>query len=293
MTGEKKYIEIGPFVNWMQMQRVPKHKISYIEHGDSENPNVIVCAHGLTRNAHDFDKLAGALKDKFRIIAISYPGRGDSDYFANKKHYNYQVYVKESLLFLKKMGIDRPIWIGTSMGGLIGMAMASLKKDIFKAMILNDIGPYMRAEVLVKIRKYAGQSTSFESFSRAKEHLKLIYAGFGILDEEDWDDMTKHSFEVREEGRYYMRYDPEIIGGIQVKAEAPKDVNLWAMWKKISCPLMVVHGIKSDILELSTVNEMKKTKDFHLHTVHYAGHAPALVTEDQIEAIKTWVNQVL
>jgi pimeloyl-ACP methyl ester carboxylesterase len=291
MVYQKKQIEIGPFINWLQVQRIPKHRLSYLEYGNPRNKNVIVCAHGLTRNAHDFDKVASHLKDKFRVISISYPGRGNSDYFINKKHYNYQVYIKDSFIFLKKLGIQNPIWLGTSMGGLIGMAMASLKPKIFKGLILNDIGPSLRGNVLAKIRKYAAIDSSFENFEAAKSHLKVIYSQFGIHKEEDWDYMTEHSFNIEEDGKFYMNYDPEIVHGMQVNQAKPKDVNLWSVWNKIICPLMVVHGAKSDILDQTLIEKMKQTKNFHLHTVNYAGHAPALVTEDQIQAIKSWVEK--
>jgi len=284
-------IEIKPYINWLQFQRIARHRISYLEYGDPDNSNVIICAHGLTRNAHDFDKIAAVLQTSFRVISISYPGRGESDYFTNKNHYNYQVYVKDTLFFFKHLNIHKPLWLGTSMGGLIGMSIAARRPQVFKGLILNDIGPFIPGSTLVRISKYAEQTPSFNDLTTAKQHLKMIYAQFGVVSEEDWDYMTKHSVKLNTEGQYQMVYDPALIRGMQVNSNNPKDVKIWPLWHRISCPLMVVHGAKSDILQPDTIEEMKRTKNFELYTVDYAGHAPALMSHDQIEPIRLWLER--
>ncbi len=288
----QKTIQIGPYINWFGFTYVPKHKIAYLEFGDPNNKNVIVCAHGLTRNSHDFDKIAGELSKNFRVIAIDYPGRGNSDYFAKPSNYNYRVYLKDTLLFLKTLGIKECIWLGTSMGGIIGMALASKYKKLFKALIINDVGPFISSAPLVKIGNYAGQKKLFSSIEECKEHLKLIYAPFGINDEEVWDYMTKYSFHLTEEGKFAMSYDPAIVGGMNAKSSSPKDVNLWPIWNKVSCKILIVHGAKSEILEQSTIDQMKKTKNFDLYVVDYAGHAPSLMSPDQISYVASWVNSL-
>ncbi|WP_367363970.1 alpha/beta fold hydrolase [Candidatus Tisiphia endosymbiont of Nedyus quadrimaculatus] len=286
----QKFIQVGPYINWLGSQYIPAHKIAYLEFGDPNNENVIICAHGLTRNAHDFDKIAMALSDNFRVIAIDYPGRGDSDVFKTKKHYNYQVYVKDTVLFLKKLAINNCIWLGTSMGGIIGYVLASKYKELIKAMIINDVGPFIPAAPLVKIGQYAGQTPSFVDLVSAKQHLKLIYSQFGISSEEDWDHLTKYSFIKIQDGKYKMNYDPGIIQGMNANADKPKNVDIWTIWNKIVCKLLVIHGAKSEILQQDTIDKMKKTKDFDLFVVDYAGHTPSLMTDDQISYIKSWVN---
>lgn len=290
-THRELSISIEPYINWFKLQRIPRHKISYLEFGDPNNNNVIICAHGLTRNAHDFDKLAKALTHSFRVIAINYPGRGDSDYFDNKWHYNYHVYTKDTLLFLKKLSIKNPIWLGTSMGGLIGMILASKYQKIFKGMILNDIGPHMPISTISRIEKYARQTILFDNLNDAKKHLKMIYSQFGINTEEDWDYITKHSFILNKSGKYQMNYDSSVVNGVKTNSKS-KDINIWSIWHKILCPLLVIHGAKSDILLQSTIDKMKKTKNFDLYTVNEAGHAPALLGLDQIEAVNKWLNKV-
>jgi pimeloyl-ACP methyl ester carboxylesterase len=288
----KKFIKINPYTNWLKLQHIPEHSLSYLEFGNPNNQNVIICAHGLTRNAYDFVKIGCSLSSDFRIISISYPGRGDSDYFKNKEHYNYQVYMQDTLLVMELLGIHNPIWLGTSMGGIIGMALASKYTDIFKAMILNDIGPFMPAEILLKIVKYAAQIAKFDDLISAKQHLKIIYSQFGITDEKDWDHLVKHSFTLGKDGKYVMNYDPMIVHGVEIDPTKVKDVDIWSIWNKIKCPLLVIHGALSNILQKSTLEQMRKTRNFDLYTIDYAGHAPALTTKDQISAISSWLKKL-
>ncbi len=286
----QKFIQVEPYINWLALQYIPAHKLAYLEFGNPNNKNVIVCGHGLTRNAHDFDKIAIALSDSFRIIAIDYPGRGNSDIFKTKKYYNYQVYVKDTIFLLKKLAINNCIWIGTSMGGIIGYVLASKYKKLIKAMVINDIGPFIPSALLVKIGQYASQNLSFIDLVSAKQHLKIIYSQFGINSEQDWNHLTKHSFVKRQDGKYHMNYDYAIVQGMNANSNKLKNVDIWTIWNKITCKLLIIHGGKSEILQKPIIEKMKKSKDFDLFTVDYAGHAPSLMNNDQINYIKSWLD---
>jgi pimeloyl-ACP methyl ester carboxylesterase len=287
----QKFITIDSYINFMPMQFIPAHKISYLEFG-SQNEQAIICAHGLTRNAHDFDKIAKALSERYRVISIDYPGRGNSDYFENKNHYNYAVYVKDTIRILESLNIKQPIWLGTSMGGIIGMIMAAKFPNLFKGLILNDIGPSMPVSTVNKISNYARQRPYFNNLSDAKTHLQLIYSPFGIKSEEDWDDMTRHSFVKNENNQYQMNYDPEIVRGVNSTIPKKKqNIEIWHLWNKIRCPVLVIHGEKSNILLPETIEQMQKTKQFDLHNLKDVGHAPALVGEEEIELIKEWTER--
>ena len=289
---QKKLIKLGSYTNWFKLQYIPSHTISYLEFGNPTSTNVVICAHGLTRNAYDFVKLATSLEDSFKVISISYPGRGDSDYFENKKHYNYQVYIKDTLLFINKLGIKNPIWLGTSMGGIIGMVLASKYPKMLKGLILNDVGPFISGTSLAKIGKYASQRPYFNNLNEAKQHLKMIYGQFGITNEDDWDHLTKFSFVLNGENKYQMSYDPSIIYGMRSSPLNVQDVNLWAIWQKVLCPLLVIRGRNSEILQNTTVEKMKESRNFDFYEVEDAGHAPALMAENQINVVKSWLSNL-
>ncbi len=288
----QKFVRIKPYINWFASQYIPAHNIAYLEFGNPNNKNIIICAHGLTRNSHDFDKIAQILSKNFRVIALDYPGRGVSDSFKTKEHYNYQVYVKETVLFLKKLAINNCIWLGTSMGGIIGMVLASKYPNLIRAMILNDIGPFISSKSLIRIGQYASQVPSFIDLTSAKQHLQLIYSQFGISNEEDWDHLTKYSFIKNQDGKYIMNYDPNIVHAMKANSNSLKDVDLWRIWHKIICKLLVIRGAKSDILSQNTIDEMQKTKNFDLYIVEYVGHAPSLMNDDQINYLESWLDKI-
>ncbi|MCC8468206.1 MAG: alpha/beta hydrolase [Rickettsia endosymbiont of Eriopis connexa] len=284
-------IKIGPYINLLPIQYIPKHKISYVEFGDPKNKNIIICAHGLTRNAHDFDKIAKELSKNYRVISINYPGRSDSENFKKANHYNYTTYIKDTLFFFKRLNIKKPIWLGTSMGGIIGMVLASKYKNIFKALILNDIGAFIDVAPLIKIGGYAKKTIFLDDLASAKEHLKLIYAQIGIKEEEDWDYLTKYSVISTFGGKYKMNYDPAITKGMKNASNQEEDVKLWSVWNKIKCRILVIHGMKSQILTKSTVKKMKETKTFDLYEIKYAGHTPSLMNPEEINYVKSWLEK--
>ncbi|AGJ01911.1 alpha/beta fold hydrolase [Rickettsia prowazekii] len=283
-------IKIGPYINLLPLQYIPQHKISYVEFGDPKIKIIILCAHGLTRNAHDFDKIAKELCKNYRVISINYPGRSDSENFKKPHHYNYTTYIKDTLLFLKRLNIKNPIWLGTSMGGIIGMVLASKYKNIFKALILNDIGAFIDAAPLIKIGDHAKKIILLDDLASAKKHLKLIYAQIGIKNEEDWDYLTKYSVISTFGGKYKMNYDPAITKGMK-NANNQEDVKLWSVWNKIKCRILVIHGMKSQILTKSTIQKMKKTNTFDLYEIKYAGHAPSLMNDEEINYIESWLEK--
>lgn len=187
--------------------------------------------------------------------------------------------------------LKKPIWLGTSMGGIIGMVLASKFKNIFKGLILNDIGAFIDSAPLVKIAAYAKKTVILDDLESAKEHLKLIYGQSGIKNEEDWDYLTKYSVISTFGGKYKMNYDPAITKGIR-NVKSQKDVDLWSVWNKIKCKILLIHGIKSQVLTKSTVEKMQKTKYFDLYEIKYAGHTPSLTNSNEIEHIKSWLEKL-
>lgn len=289
MSGNRHSITIPAYWNFMKLQRIPEHKISYLEWGDPNNDKVVVCVHGLTRNSYDFEDLGTLLAQDYRVISIDMPGRGSSDWFANKNHYNYPAYIKDLVLFIKAMKLPSVYWVGTSMGGLLGMCLATYYPKYIKAMVINDVGPEIPNRTLDRIRKYTGKEAVFDSFEEGQQFMKVIFKYCGVKDEVHWKRLAETSLMQGNDGKYRLNYDT----GVSEKAtrkNRPEMLDLWYLWKKVNCPVLLIHGAKSDILLSSTIEKMRRYREFDLHVVEEAGHAPALVYERDLEVIKEWLN---
>jgi pimeloyl-ACP methyl ester carboxylesterase len=270
---------------------VPEHKLAFLD-WNSESSNTVICVHGLIANAHDFDYLAEKLSLEFRVISIDIAGRGSSDYFDNQLLYTYPVYIADTLVLLESLGIDTIHWIGTSMGGIMGMIMASSYPHMIRSLVLNDIGPEIPGNALAKIRKYVGIDISFPNITAAKKHIQMLYKNFGVLDDEHWDHLVQHTITQQSNGMYKLNYDTKIAETFVVNMENPEDVEFWDIWHKIICPTLLIHGIDSDILLQSTVDKMSLMHSMNLYKIHDAGHAPALVEDDDIDHIYDWLQNI-
>ena len=268
---------------------VPEHKLAFLDWNGSAS-DTVVCMHGLISNAHDFDYLAEKLAENFRIISIDMPGRGDSDWFEDKSLYQYPVYIADIFALLKSLGIKEVDWIGTSMGGVAGMAIAADHSHIIKSLILNDIGPEIPGKALAKMRKYVGMSPAFPNFTAAKKHLQMIYKNFGVVDDAHWEHLTEHTTFIDDTGAYRLKYDPQIAQTFTVDVDNPEDIVFWDIWDKITCPTLLIHGIESDILLQSTVDKMSSRHNMDLYKMHDAGHAPALFDSEEIDYIYEWLK---
>lgn len=292
----RKSASIGPYFSFLKLQLIPKHNLSYLEYGDSTNPEVVICLHGLTRNAADFDHLAIELSKNFRVISVDLPGRGCSDWLKNKKHYNYYTYIKDIVLLLKKLNINSVHWVGSSMGGIMGMAMATYYKKYIKTLIINDVGPELPRSTINRISKAVSRYPVFETIAEGKEYAKRAFRNFGITREEDWDHITENSTRLCSDNKYRLSYDVNVIEGTSAKEKSSggnEMVDLWYLWRKIECPVMLIHGTKSDILLPETIEKMKKKRGFFLHQIENAGHTPALVYKEDISVIHNWLNEFL
>jgi pimeloyl-ACP methyl ester carboxylesterase len=240
-------VNIPTYHNWRTLQLVKSHNLAYVEWGSPEN-EVLICCHALIRNSRDFDKIAEALSSKFRVICFDVAGRGESDWLEDENCYNYDTYINDSLLLLNALSIKSCHWLGTSMGGLIGMTLASLHPYLIKSLILNDIGPLLPNNSLTKITKYVAYDPEFNNMDEAKLHFKKIYASFGITTEEVWDHLTYYSIKKMPNDKYKMAYDPKISKSLNKYMNNSQDVDLWYIWHSIICTVLVLRGELSDIL---------------------------------------------
>lgn len=265
-------------------------EIAWLEWGDPK-ARPVVCAHGLTRNAHDFDALAAALADAGAfVLAVDVPGRGRSGRLSDPTDYAVPVYARLLNAWLAALGLGRRVaWVGTSMGGLIGMALAAGEAAPIDRLVLNDIGPFIPKAALELIAAYAGTDPRFASLDDLEAHLRLIHAPFGPLSDDQWRHLATHSGVEGEDGLWRLRYDPAIRA--PMRAGEIADVDLWPLYDAISCPTLVLRGAESTLLLPETAQAMtERGPKAELATIEGTGHAPALMAEDQIGAVRTFLG---
>lgn len=270
---------------------IPRHRIAYTEWGDPNNDRILMCVHGLTRNARDFDFLAQALSPYYRVICIDVAGRGRSEWLSDSRLYNYGTYINDILCLFQHLNIERVDWVGTSMGGLIGMIMSAEYPHLIGKMVLNDIGPFVSKEPLKRIARYISTTPEFADLEQAEKHLRTKLAPFGISKDEHWRYITLHSVISRQDGSLILAYDPlvskEFIGA---SIDNIKDIDLWPVWEKITISPLIIRGGESDILTKDVANKMLASKqDSKLVEFSGIGHAPALMDDYQINTIKEWL----
>ena len=264
------------------------YRIHYLDWGTAELQPVI-CAHGLTRNAHDFDFLAHSIIDQHKVIAIDFPGRGLSDWLDDKNSYIIPTYLGVIENLLDELKISSYNWLGTSMGGLIGIILATLHSNKLNHLIINDVGPEVPSDAAARISDYLSTIQEFETITEFEHHIRDIYAPFGKLTDQQWQHLAAHSHAVNKQGKFISNYDPDIA--IPFQQTANQKADLWDLWQTISVPVYLIHGENSDILIPSIIKKMKDLQpDLKSRLIKNVGHAPALMNQEQIQTIKHWLN---
>ncbi|MEM6903712.1 MAG: alpha/beta hydrolase, partial [Pseudomonadota bacterium] len=216
----------------------------------------VICVHGLTRNGRDFDSLAVALADRGRrVICPDVAGRGESDWLNDHAEYSNPHYGQHLMMMLGKLELTQVDWIGTSMGGLIGMGIAALGPVPIQRLIINDVGPVVTASSLNRIGDYVGRDLFFQTVKDLEKYLRIIHAPFGNLSDSQWAHLAKHSSRPDGDG-FRLAYDPAIAKAFEQKFEV--DMELWAIWDVIKSPTMVIRGAVSDLLTADVAREMTK-----------------------------------
>lgn len=266
------------------------YRMAYTEWGDPKNPEVVVCVHGLTRNGRDFDTLAQALAGSYRVICPDVVGRGRSDWLKDPAGYGFPQYVADMLVLIARLDVEKVRWVGTSMGGLIGMFIASLDQSPISQLVLNDVGPEISAESLRRIGEYVGRAPSFASIDEAQAYLSQVNAPFGALSAVQWRHLTEHSVVRRDDGRWHMRYDPG-IGQPFRQTMIYGDINLWPVYEQIRCPVLLTRGADSDLLIPATAEAMTQ-RGPAARRVDFAGvgHAPTFMDAVQIGELRTFLK---
>jgi pimeloyl-ACP methyl ester carboxylesterase len=254
---------------------------------------VIICVHGLTRNAHDFDFVARALAQDYRIMSLDMPGRGQSEPLKDSTLYNTVTYMADCMAFMDNFHLRTVNWLGTSMGGIVGMMIAAMHQGRIKRLVLNDVGAFIPKKGLERIMAYVSKApTHFASRAEAEETCRSMYAAFGIEREEEWQHLFRHSFWEQEDGSVSLAFDPRILDPIRADTKnftEVQDVNLGELWKSIHIPCLILRGGDSDLLERETVSAMRSS-NVRATSTEFAGvgHAPALLNDEQVGTISKW-----
>ncbi len=266
------------------------HRIACTEHGE-EGGAPVVCVHGLTRNGRDFDKLGAALAaDGRHVLCPDIVGRGQSDWLPRPELYTYPQYLADMTVVLGRFNGAPVDWIGTSMGGLIGLMLAAQPHAPIRRLVLNDIGPFIPKSALERLAAYVGTDPHVATLAELEHYLRRIHAPFGITQDDDWAALARHSARPLPEGGYALAYDPAI--GNALRTSPPTDLDLWAIWDTVPCPVLLLRGEHSDLLAPETADRMIRTGPRAvLHTVPHCGHAPALMDAETINRIRTFLTE--
>lgn len=263
--------------------------MAYLEWGDARNRDVLVCVHGLTRTARDFDELARALCGQFRVVCPDVVGRGDSDRLADPALYALPQYMADMVTLIARLDVEAVYWVGTSMGGLIGMALAAQGQSPVAKLVLNDAGPVVSRASLERIAGYLGKRMDFATLPEAEAHIRDIAAPFGPHSDGQWRFLTETWLRRNEDGSWRAHYDPRIAE--QFRATLPeKDLELWPVYEAIRCPTLVLRGEHSDLLSRATATAMaERGPRPRVVEVRGVGHAPTLMHADQITLVRDFL----
>jgi pimeloyl-ACP methyl ester carboxylesterase len=265
------------------------HRMAYVEWGDPANPKVLVCAHGLARQGRDFDTLAQAMAGEYRVVCPDVVGRGRSDWLAEPMGYAIPHYVADMVTLLARLDAQEVHWVGTSMGGLIGMGLASLKGSPIGKLVLNDVGPRIEFESLQRIGQYLGAPAHWATLDEAADALWAISASFGPHTREQWLALSAPQLKPDGDG-FKPHYDPNIALPFRLvtrEVAAAGEAMAWQAYDSLRCPTLLLRGAESDLLSRVTAAEMaKRGPKPAVHEFPGVGHAPTLVQADQIEVVR-------
>ncbi|MGI4849439.1 MAG: alpha/beta fold hydrolase [Janthinobacterium lividum] len=261
------------------------HSMSYKEWGDPGNPKVLVCVHGVTRVGDDFDDLAAALCDQYRVVCPDVVGRGRSDWLRNPMFYQVPQYASDMVTLLARLDAQTVHWFGTSMGALIGMGLAAMPQTPIGKFIINDVGPVLKFEALACIGAYIAEEVRFDSFEEGEAYMRRVLAPFGQHTDAQWRKLAADAL-VQDGVHWRRHYDPALAVPFQsgtVESAEQGEKLLWAAYDAIRCPTLLVRGAHSDLLSAETAAAMsQRGPRAHVVEIANAGHAPSFVDPAQI-----------
>lgn len=263
-------------------------EIHFTEWGAGQR-EVVVAWHGLARTGRDMDHIAAHLAQRFRVICPDTLGRGLSQWSPRpEQEYCLAFYERIAVSLLDQLGVRECLWLGTSMGGAIGLrAAAGALSGRIRKLVLNDIGPEIAAEAVERIRTYAGSPPAFATMQELEQYFRSVYAPYGWLDDAMWRLLTETSMRRLPDGRVTPHYDPAMVMQF---IHHPGDYELWAAWDALAIPVLCLRGENSDLL-LPEVAEAMRSRGPRavVATIPGCGHAPALNTPEQYALVERFL----
>jgi len=274
-----------PRINTVQcLSPAGLHRMAYKEWGDPANPNVLLCVHGVTRVSDDFDALAAAMADRYRVICPDVVGRGRSSWLKDPRFYVVPQYVSDMVTLVARLGVAQIDWFGTSMGALIGMGLASLPETPIRRMLMNDVGPALNFDALKRIGEYIGNDLRFDNFDAGRDYVRTVSAPFGPHTDAEWDKLARDVLRQDADGRWRRHYDPALalaFRALTVDNAQQGEAALWAAYDAIRCPVLLVRGGDSDLLTPETAQQMTmRGPRATLAELPGVGHAPTFMHDD-------------
>jgi pimeloyl-ACP methyl ester carboxylesterase len=273
------------------------HRMAYKEWGDPANPRVLVCVHGVTRVADDFDALAANLSERYRVVCPDVAGRGRSERLRDPGLYVLPQYVADMVTLIARVTAnseDEAVhWVGTSMGGLIGMILASFEGSPIRRLVLNDIGPVLDPGAMARIGEYIGQDVRFPSFEDGARFVKDVSASFGPHSDEEWRKLASDVLVQEPGGAWVRHYDLGLakpFAAITAERAKQDEGALWAAFDAIRCPTLLIRGELSDLLSRAAAEEMtRRGPKPQLAEIPGVGHAPTLMHAHQIAIVRNFL----
>lgn len=271
-------------------------KLYYREYGAGNGGVPMVCLSGLTRNSADFHNFAMHYCDHYRIFALDYRGRGKSDYDGDVKNYNPQIYLGDVFNFLTQRNIEKAIFIGTSLGGLLTMGVAGLAKQFIAAVVLNDVGPEINETGSDRIRNYIGKDIRFDSLQNAADYERSVYASaYPDWSESDWHNAVNTTFIYDEDRKNYrLNYDLKIGDALRDQFEHSEAIDLWPFFEQLAdIPVLAIRGALSDVLSPEIFDKMaEKIPAMTRITLENRGHVPQLTEPPFLTAMDNFLEQL-
>jgi pimeloyl-ACP methyl ester carboxylesterase len=272
------------------------HSVAYTEWGEPANPRVLVCVHGLTRVGRDFDRLARALADRYRVVCPDVVGRGRSDWLRDPQHYHVAQYVADMVTLIARLGVESVHWVGTSMGGLIGIMLGGQPGSPIAKLVINDVGPTLDAAALARIGDYLGKPVRFKDLEQAVDYIAAISVPFGLRTRGEWREITETVVRpIRDEqgDGWVLHYDPRIavpFRAVTPESAAAGEAAMWKLYDAIACPTLLVRGERSDLLTRETAQAMtQRGPRAKLVEIAGVGHAPMFMHDGQIAVVRDFL----